>query len=74
MIRPASGVPWPVMDCRVLSSEAMILDPAEMERWFGDADLDVTVVSRQVIRSTMADSTPVDVIVEWRDHIVLDRH
>jgi hypothetical protein len=52
----------------------MILDPAEMERWFGDADLDVTVVSRQVIRSTMEDSTPVDVILEWRDHIVLDRH
>jgi hypothetical protein len=45
-----------------------------MERWFGDADLDVTVVSRQVIRSTMEDSTPVDVILEWRDHIVLDRH
>jgi hypothetical protein len=44
-----------------------------MERWFGDVDLDLVVTSRQVIRSSMRDATPVDVIVEWRDQIVLER-
>jgi hypothetical protein len=73
LIRPASGAPWPIMECRVLSTESIVLDPAEMQRWFGNADLDLAVVSRQVIRSTMADATPVDVIVEWRDEIVLAR-
>ncbi len=73
LIRPASGVPWPIMECRVLSAESMILDPSEMERWFGDVDLELVVMSRQVIRSSMRDATPVDVIVEWRDQIVLER-
>ena len=74
LIRPATGAPWPVMECRVLSTESMILDPAEMERWFGDAPLELVVLSRQIVRSTLADRTPVDVVLEWRDSIVLDRH
>jgi len=61
------------MECHVPSQEPLMLAPAELHRWFGDRPLELSVVARTVGHTSLDAQTPVDVVYDVRDVIVLQR-